>query len=121
MNETTLLVEVRNVKKSFGKVEALGGISLNLEENNQYVVKGTSGSGKSTLLYLMGGLDRPSEGEIFISGKNLSSLTDEELAKFRNQFVGFVLSFLYISFYEKTIKILLLYSDSYIIYRMWNY
>jgi len=93
VNNKTWLVEARNVKKSFGKVEALGGITLNLEANNQYAVKGTSGSGKSTLLYLLGGLDRPSGGEIFISGKNLSLQTDDELAKFRNQFVGFVFQF----------------------------
>ncbi len=87
------LVRIENVHKSFGKAKALSGISLSLDVNQKYVIQGASGSGKSTLLYLLGGLDRPSEGSIFIENKNLSDYDDESLALFRNIYVGFVFQF----------------------------
>lgn len=87
------LIEINNVKKSFSKVYALSGVSKNLEEGEQYAIQGSSGSGKSTLLYLLGGLDRPSEGSILINGKNLAEFSDEELASYRNRNVGFVFQF----------------------------
>ncbi|MCO4792749.1 MAG: ABC transporter ATP-binding protein [Bacteriovoracaceae bacterium] len=87
------LFQIENVKKSYGKVHALRGVNLELEENTQYVICGASGSGKSTLLYLLGGLDRPTEGKILVEGKDLSNYDDESLAKFRNLYVGFVFQF----------------------------
>lgn len=87
------LIEVKNLKKHFGKVKALDGVDLKFEKGNQYAIQGASGSGKSTLLYLLGGLDRPTEGQILIDGNNLNDLSDEKLANFRNQFVGFVFQF----------------------------
>ena len=87
------LVEMRSVVKSYNKARALDGLTLNLEECGQYAIQGPSGSGKSTLLYLMGGLDRPSSGSITVDGKNLAALGDEELAGYRNRFVGFVFQF----------------------------
>lgn len=87
------LIEINNVKKSFSKVFALNGVTKNLEAGEQYAIQGSSGSGKSTLLYLLGGLDRPSEGSILIDGKNLSAYNDEELASYRNKNVGFVFQF----------------------------
>ncbi|MFT6068255.1 MAG: ABC-type lipoprotein export system ATPase subunit [Bacteriovoracaceae bacterium] len=87
------LIEISNVKKSFSKVFALNGVSTNLEAGEQYAIQGSSGSGKSTLLYLLGGLDRPTEGSILIDGKNLATYNDEELAKYRNRNVGFVFQF----------------------------
>ena len=89
----TSLVKIQQVKKYFGHKQALGGLSLQLEKGEQYAVCGESGSGKSTLLYLMGGLDRPSSGEIIINGQNLCSMNDERLALHRNRFVGFVFQF----------------------------
>lgn len=86
-------IEVQNLKKNFGKVFALDGVSVDLEAGEQYAIQGSSGSGKSTLLYLLGGLDRPSEGRITIDGRDLSVLNDEEMAKFRNSEVGFVFQF----------------------------
>ncbi len=86
-------IQVQNLKKNFGKVFALNGVSINLEAGEQYAIQGSSGSGKSTLLYLLGGLDRPSEGSIEIDGRDLSKLNDEEMAKFRNSEVGFVFQF----------------------------
>lgn len=87
------LVTVDNVHKSFNKMEALAGVSLSLENDSKYVIQGSSGSGKSTLLYLMGGLDRPTSGNILIEGKNLSEYDDESLALYRNIYVGFVFQF----------------------------
>ncbi len=86
-------IQVQNLKKNFGKVFALNGVSVNLEAGEQYAIQGSSGSGKSTLLYLLGGLDRPSEGTIEIAGRDLSKLNDEQMAKFRNSEVGFVFQF----------------------------
>jgi len=87
------LVKIREVEKSFGKFNVLKGINLELEKNEQYVIQGASGSGKSTLLYLIGGLDGPSKGEIIVNNNELSSFKDEELANYRNKFVGFVFQF----------------------------
>jgi lipoprotein-releasing system ATP-binding protein len=87
------LFQIENVKKTYGKVHALRGVNLSLEGNSQYVICGASGSGKSTLLYLLGGLDRPSEGRILVEGKDLSSYDDESLARYRNLYVGFVFQF----------------------------
>ena len=90
------LVQIQQVKKYFGQKQALGGLSLQLEKGEQYAVCGESGSGKSTLLYLMGGLDRPSSGEIIVNGQNLCSMNDERLALHRNRFVCFVFQFLFL-------------------------
>lgn len=87
------LFQIENVKKSYGKVHALRGVNLELKEKTQYVICGASGSGKSTLLYLLGGLDRPTEGRILVEGKDLSNYDDESLANFRNLYVGFVFQF----------------------------
>ena len=87
------LVELSGVKKSFGKVNVLGGINLSLLEDREYVIQGASGSGKSTLLYLLGGLDKPSSGKIKIDNMDLADFQDEELARYRNTFVGFVFQF----------------------------
>ena len=86
-------IEVKNVKKSFGKVHALSGVGVNFELGKQYAIKGASGSGKSTLLYLIGGLDKASAGEISVGGQNLLKLDDDNLAKYRNSYVGFIFQF----------------------------
>lgn len=86
-------IEIKNVTRKHGKINALSGASLNLEEGEQYAIRGTSGSGKSTLLYLLGGLDKPTSGELLVSGRNLAAMNDETLAKYRNNFVGFVFQF----------------------------
>lgn len=87
------LIKVEKVQKIFGKQQALADVSLQLEPNKQYVICGASGSGKSTLLYLIGGLDRPDSGKIWAQGTDLAKMTDEELASYRNRFIGFVFQF----------------------------
>ncbi len=87
------LFKIENIKKNFSGLEVLKGISFSLEEGEQYVIRGPSGSGKSTLFYLLGGLDRPTTGHIYLEGKDLYAMNDDELAIFRNKFVGFVFQF----------------------------
>lgn len=86
-------IHLEHVEKSFGKTNVLRGLNFNIEDKELVAIRGASGSGKSTLLYLLGGLDRPSSGKVIINGKNLASLGDEELARFRNTTVGFVFQF----------------------------
>ena len=71
-------------------VRALDGIDLEMEAHTFTVVMGPSGSGKSTLLYLLGGLDRPTAGEIFIDGTRLTEMDENALALFRRRTMGFV-------------------------------
>jgi len=92
-----LILEARNIEKSYslGKIQvpALRGISFNVHQGEFLAIFGPSGSGKSTLLHLMGGLDRPEEGEILIDGSNLQDLHDNELAELRLKKIGFVFQF----------------------------
>ena len=74
-------------------VEALRGINLTIQKGEFVAVMGPSGSGKSTLLHLLGGLDTPSSGEIYLAGKPLSRLNDRELTLLRRRKVGFIFQF----------------------------
>lgn len=87
------LIQIKNIKKSFGSFQALKDVSLNFTQGEHYAIKGSSGSGKSTLLYLLGGLDRPSSGEIFIEEEKLFDMNDADLSIYRNRYVGFVFQF----------------------------
>jgi putative ABC transport system ATP-binding protein len=93
----TPIVEVKDVKKAYqlGKITipALNGVSFNVKEGEVLTIFGPSGSGKSTLLHLMGGLDRPDEGEIIIDGSNLLQLSDDKRAKLRLTKIGFIFQF----------------------------
>ena len=86
------ILQACDLKKTYGTgeacVHALDGVSLNVEKGEAIV--GTSGSGKSTLLHMLGGLDRPSSGKVFVDGKDIFSLKDEELTIFRRRKIGFV-------------------------------
>jgi putative ABC transport system ATP-binding protein len=88
------IIKVENVKKIYrmgdNEVRALDGVSLVVEEGEFLIVMGPSGSGKTTLLHLMGCLDKPTEGEIYIASTSVSKLNDSQLAKIRNKMVGFV-------------------------------
>ncbi len=89
-----MLLKLVNIKKSFGegeaRVEVLKGIDLEIKKGEYISLVGPSGSGKSTLMYLMGLLDKPSSGEIFIEGRSVVNLNDEEISALRNRFIGFV-------------------------------
>lgn len=88
------LVEVRDLHKEFTlgavTVSALQGISLELRRGDFVAVTGPSGSGKSTLLNLIGGLDRATTGEVLVEGTGLSTLDENEMARYRRERVGFV-------------------------------
>jgi putative ABC transport system ATP-binding protein len=91
------ILAVKRVKKSYrmGKVQvpALRGVSFDVDEGEFLTIFGPSGSGKSTLLHLLGGLDRPDEGEIFIDEVNILELDDNKLAELRLAKIGFVFQF----------------------------
>ena len=87
------MIRIENVKKFYHQSRALNGVSLSMNEAEEYLIRGASGSGKSTLLYLLGGLDTPTEGKLVVNQKNLNELNDEELAIYRNRYVGFVFQF----------------------------
>ena len=92
----TMIVETRNLKKTYmlGKVpvNALQGVNLRVEKGDFLAILGPSGSGKSTLLNMIGALDKPTEGKIFIEGVDVSKLNDNELADIRRR-IGFVFQF----------------------------
>lgn len=89
-----VILETRDLKKQYGTgetaVHALAGVNL-LVENGEFVAMvGTSGSGKSTLLHMLGGLDRATSGKVYVDGKDIFALKDEELTIFRRRKIGFV-------------------------------
>jgi len=90
---SNLMIEAENVKRSFGGVEVLKGLNLQINHGDQISIQGASGSGKSTFLYLLGGLDQATSGEVIVNNKNLSKLNEEQLAEFRNLDLGFVFQF----------------------------
>lgn len=89
-----IVLKTENLKKYYGSgettVKALDGINLEIEDGEFAAIVGTSGSGKSTLLHMIGGLDRPTEGKVTVSGKEIFSLKDDELTIFRRRKIGFV-------------------------------
>ena len=91
------VIKVENVKKVFGSKEnantVLDGISFEIEEGEFVSLMGASGSGKSTLLYLIGGLDAPTEGKVYINDEDISKLKEKNLAKLRRRDIGFVFQF----------------------------
>lgn len=91
------IIEIKDVCKSFGekgnRTPVLDNISLTVEKGEFISLMGASGSGKSTLLYLIGGLDTPDSGEIFLDGRDISKMRDRELSKLRREGLGFVFQF----------------------------
>lgn len=89
-----IILETKNLKKIYGSgeaaVKALDGVNLKVEKGGFVSVVGTSGSGKSTLLHMLGGLDRPTSGDVIVDGKEIFTLKDEELTIFRRRKIGFV-------------------------------
>ncbi|MBR5476759.1 MAG: ABC transporter ATP-binding protein [Bacteroidaceae bacterium] len=87
------MIEIKNLTKSFGKLQVLKGVDLQINRGEIISIVGPSGAGKTTLLQLIGTLDRPDGGSISFDGRNLESLSNKELAKFRNKHIGFVFQF----------------------------
>lgn len=91
------ILRVEKLCKEYGKgqtkVKALDNVSFSVEEGEFVAIVGASGSGKSTLLHLLGGVDRPNSGKVFIEGKDIYKLNDDELAIFRRRQVGLIYQF----------------------------
>lgn len=87
------MIKVTQVRKSFGTLEVLKGISLEVKRGELISIVGASGAGKTTLLQIIGTLSRADGGEVEIDGHPLSSLSESALARFRNQHIGFVFQF----------------------------
>ena len=91
------ILRVDNLTKIYGKgatkVTALDNVSLSVEKGEFVAIVGASGSGKSTLLHLIGGVDRPTRGKVFIEGKDIYAMDDETLAIFRRRQVGLIYQF----------------------------
>lgn len=89
-----VILETRDLKKQYGTgetaVHALAGVNLSVENGEFVAVVGTSGSGKLTLLHMLGGLDRATSGKVYVDGKDIFALKDEELTIFRRRKIGFV-------------------------------
>jgi len=91
------ILRVENLTKIYGKdstrVVALDHVSFSIQKGEFVAIVGASGSGKSTLLHLLGGVDRPTEGKVFIDGKDIYEYNDEKLAIFRRRQVGLIYQF----------------------------
>ena len=91
------IIKVNEVSKSFGEKEnlnlVLDKVSLDIKKGEFVSLMGESGSGKSTLLYIIGGLDKPTSGTVVIDEKDINTLKEKEIEKFRRQYIGFVFQF----------------------------
>ncbi len=94
MNRVTPLIELRGVSKSYRKggetINAIADVDLEFVEKGMVAIVGPSGSGKSTLLHLIGAMDRPTRGEVVVTGHVVNGLSQGELTRFRRRTVGFV-------------------------------
>lgn len=100
MDSTESALTAREIHRTFttpdSDLNVLNGIDITVEQGQMVAVTGESGSGKSTLLHILGGLDKPSSGKVFIGKTDLSTKTEKELARLRNDKIGFVFQFHYL-------------------------
>lgn len=87
------MIKLENITKSFGNLQVLKGIDLEIRKGEVASIAGPSGAGKTTLLQIIGTLDRPDGGKVCFDGTDVSQLKEKELARFRNQHIGFVFQF----------------------------
>lgn len=84
---------VKNIHKNYGSLPVLKGIDLHIQKGEIVSIVGASGAGKSTLLHIAGTLDRPDTGQVFIANQEVTNLKNNDLAKFRNEKLGFIFQF----------------------------
>ncbi|MBK8737183.1 MAG: ABC transporter ATP-binding protein [Saprospiraceae bacterium] len=87
------MISCKNITKSFQNIAVLRGVSLDLAERSLTSIVGSSGAGKSTLLHVLGTLDKPDQGSIFLAGVDVTKLNSKQLADFRNKEIGFIFQF----------------------------
>lgn len=87
------MIQVKDIHKSFGDLEVLKGVNLEVKKGEVVAIVGKSGAGKTTLLQIIGTLDRPTSGSVFIDGTDVFAMKDRELAAFRNRHIGFIFQF----------------------------
>lgn len=87
------MIEAKNIHKSFGSLKVLKGLNLYIKKNEIVTLVGPSGAGKTTFLQILGSLSRPDKGHVKINGVDINLLKDKEMAKFRNQNIGFIFQF----------------------------
>ena len=87
------MIHLENITKSFGSLQVLRGISLDIKQHEVVSIVGPSGAGKTTLLQIMGTLDTPDGGKVVINGQDVLQLRERALSAFRNQHIGFVFQF----------------------------
>ena len=87
------MINVKNIRKSFGTLEVLKGVDLTVERGEIVSIIGKSGAGKTTLLQIIGTLDKPDSGNVVIDGVDVFALKEKELADFRNRHIGFIFQF----------------------------
>lgn len=87
------MIDIKDVRKSFGNLNVLKGITLHIDKGEVVSIVGPSGAGKTTLLQIIGTLDKADSGEICINGKEISRMSKKQLSDFRNTHIGFVFQF----------------------------
>lgn len=87
------MLSAKDIHKRYGPVEVLKGVDITIERGEIVSIVGPSGSGKSTLLHILGTLDKPDRGEVFLNNETISNLQGNRLAGFRNRHIGFVFQF----------------------------
>lgn len=88
-----IMIKIENIRKSFGSLQVLKGIDLEINKGEIVSIIGPSGAGKTTLLQIMGTLDKPDSGNVFYDGVNVSKMGDNALSAFRNRNIGFIFQF----------------------------
>ena len=87
------MIELDNITHSFGSLQVLKGISLNIDRGEVVSITGPSGAGKTTLLQIMGSLDKPDGGKVIYNGQDITKMSEKEISAFRNRHIGFVFQF----------------------------
>lgn len=87
------MISAKNIHKSYGPLHVLKGVSIEIQKGELVSIVGASGAGKSTLLHIIGTLDKPDSGELYLHDRKIIGLSENDLAKFRNKHIGFVFQF----------------------------
>ena len=87
------MIKLIDIEKNYGETRVLAGINLEVEKGGFVSIMGSSGSGKSTLLNLIGGMDRPDKGNIFVNGEDIASYNEDRLTLYRRENIGFIFQF----------------------------